>query len=489
MTIDPRAAARRDNLFASSVFSVAMAVVGLAAILIGGGAVYYRANPSVLDEAPRRGAHRLHLARLPAGFAAPIHASLEADLAKVDGTRYVEHHRLLKLYLMLTEPEHIDPRWAAGQLTRRWVQLQREGAQLSPSELRELARPFASAYVDQLVAGRLAPHTADHALVERARSALRNVSEEERYHALFVDVLVDERIDESADPTPDNLVFPSISLPHIFRDRPEVLQHIESRAYLETGRYPEVQGAYTERGMRELTYLLQEGKIGLENEGWVASSPIDDTKFQRQMANVVTRYENEYTRQWLTFFDDLRIPPPTDSTAALNRYRVLTAEPHPVHRLLGVLANETQFEATGTEEAEPLHVIDTLRGQPLRPTHRRMCGYHLCNPVFDLDLGSIRHQLGRISLRFRDTVRFVRDTGEPSAGSSDMSVYAERLRRLRASVASITRDKGTISLHEHTQMFEETRLAVEKQLVGYNGVAKRILRPLLVSPLEISAVR
>jgi len=427
---------------------------------------------------------RVYVAQMQAGFVTPVRASLEADLEKADGSRYLEHRRLLKLYLMLADPDHLDVEWATGQLTPRWVDRMHESADRSSDELRDLARPHVRYYFELLAAKRVAPLGIDEAVVARVRAALRRVPVQERYYGMFVGALLDERIDPAADDTADNLVFPPVRLPDVFRDRREVLDHVESRTYLESRRYPAVEGPYTERGRAAVMELLGRAGGVLESEAWVVAPTADETPAQipKHLRAVTKRYEREYMRQWVELFSDVRIRPPADVDAALDRYRVLSTTPYPVGRLLEVLENETQWRSGNV-----LSENDAVRREANRRFNSRLQMY-TGGVRLDVDLGAISRDLDVIPQHFKKTVSFIHGAkGQGSGGDSRMFLYAEELKRLRAKIAHAKAVDPDVDLRALNDAFAHTRLEAERQLEGYADVAKRILTPLLLGPLDVGA--
>ncbi len=185
---------------------------------------------------------RVYVAQMQAAFVVPVKQKLEAELKLADGSKYLEHWRLLKLYLMLNDVEHLDVEWATGRYTARWVEQLKVTADLSDSEMKALCRPHVQYYFELLKAKKVVPMTLDTDLVDRVRAALQKVPIPQRYYDMFVNSLMDERIDEAGDLTIDNLVFPPKQLPLLFPDRAEVLKYFESRRYKETQKYQEVPG-------------------------------------------------------------------------------------------------------------------------------------------------------------------------------------------------------------------------------------------------------
>jgi hypothetical protein len=105
-------------------------------------------------------------------------------------------------------------------------------------------------------------------------------------------------------------------------------------------------------------------------------------------------------------------------------------------------------------------------------------------PTYDVDIRQISKELDIIPQRFRDTSRFGRARPH-GAGDSDLSSYTDELRRLRTMLVEASAVAPALSLHTHADAFASARAATERQLDSYDDVAKNILRPLLVSPLEI----
>ncbi|MBL9024452.1 MAG: type VI secretion system membrane subunit TssM [Myxococcales bacterium] len=423
---------------------------------------------------------RVYLAEMQEGFVFPVKAKLEEELARADGSSYFEHYRLLKLYLMLGDPEHVDPEWATGLYTARWADRLAPTSDLAPADMRALARPHVRHYFELLKAGEIASVRIDDDLVGRVRAALQRVPVSRRYDDLFVHSLRTERIDPAQDGTPDNLVFPPVSLPTIFRDRPEALKVLQSRSFLQTRSFLQVDGPYTERGHAAVLELMRNASGLLEAEAWVVPLGPDESPrlIPDHLAAVAKRYETEYIRQWSAFFADVVVKQPADVDDAIELYRVLSTTPYPVGRLIEVLENETQWK-----NPNPLLENDAFRREANRRFNARLSTYSR-GLRFDVDLGAIGKQLDLVPETFRSATGFVASS-RARGGDSRIFEHARVVRELRQKLLEAKSKDPALDLRAMKDSFVAAKGEAEQLLGGYDAKARELLEHLLVGPLDL----
>ncbi|MBL9024564.1 MAG: type VI secretion system membrane subunit TssM [Myxococcales bacterium] len=426
---------------------------------------------------------RVYVSQMQTAFVVPVKAKLESELKVADGSKYLEHWRLLKLYLMLADIEHLDVEWATGRYTARWVQEMKNAApDLSDSELKDLARPHVQYYFELLKAKRVVPMTLDKDLIERVRAALQKVPIPQRYYDMFVNSLIDERIDEAGDKTIDNLVFPPKQLPLLFPDRTEVLKYFESRKYRETKEYQQVLGPYTEKGRAAVMELIKNAGGFLEAEAWVVPMTKEEAadKVPKYVNAVSKQYENEYIKQWTEFFADIKVKTPTTAEEAIDLYRVTSTTPYPVARLIEILEDQTQWKS-----ANPLEGNDAIAREANRRFNNRLMMYSQ-GIRFDIDLRSISKDLDIIPQKFRKTTEFIKGMkAQGTGGDSRAFLYGEITKRLREKIIQEKNKDPALDLRKLNDEMDKARKEAEQLLEGYDETAKALLRPLLLDPLQV----
>ncbi len=433
---------------------------------------------------------RVYVAQMQAGFVAPAKAKLEKDLKTADPLkRYLATRTMLKQYLMLNDVEHLDVEWATGRYTAVWAEVLKPQADRSDSEMKELVRPHVQYYFELIKAGRVAPMSLDTDLIERVRNALNSVPIPERYYELFVNSLMDERIDEAGDPTIDNLVFPPKQLPLLFPDRTEVLKFFESKRYKETKQYQQVDGPYTEKGHAAVMELIKRAGGLLQNESWVVPLTKEETeaKIPKYINGVAKAYEVQYIKQWMDFFADIKVKTPTTADEAIELYRITSTTPYPVARLIEILEDHTQWKS-----ANPLEGNDAIAREANRRFNNKLNTYTYGINV-NLDLRAIGKDMDIIPQRFRKTAQFIKQDKRAGSGAQNTVItgdsraflYGEITKRLREKILREKQTDPALDLKKMNDQLDAARKETIQLLDGYDETAKTLLEPLLLDALNV----
>jgi type VI secretion system protein ImpL len=419
----------------------------------------------------------VYVSQMQAGFVVPCKTKIEERLKTANGDRYLRDRNTLKLYLMINDVENLDVEWATGRYTQLWVEVLKPSSDISDSELKELARPHVQYYFDLLKAGKVTPLGLDKDLVERVRHALQNVPIQQRYYDLFVNSLNEERIEESGDPTIDNMVFPPIQLPRLFPDRQEVLTYFRSQRFDTTKTYQQVDGPYTDKGHAAVVKQIEAAEGLIKAESWVVPMTPEETpaKIPEYVKGVAKQYESEYMRQWMDFFTDIKVKTPTTADEAIDLYRIQSTTEYPLRRLLQALEDHTQWKSVN-----PLEGNDAIAREANRRFNQKLNMY-THGIILNVDLRDAGKKLQVIPEKFKSACSFA------AAGKGDSRVfkYAEIVKRLREQIIEAKNQDPTLDLRKMNDQLDAARKSSEQLLSGLDDTANGLLRPLLLDGLNV----
>jgi len=425
----------------------------------------------------RRPLLAVYVSQMQTGFVIPCKAKLEARLKTANGDKYLQDRTTLKLYLMLNDVEHLDVEWATGRYTQIWTEVLKQTSDISDSEIKELAKPHVQYYFELLKAGKITPLGLDTQLVKQVRDALQNVPIPVRYYEMFINSLNDERIDETGDPTIDNMVFPPIQLPRLFPDRQDVLTFFKSQKFESTKVYQEVEGPYTDKGHAAVVKQIEAAEGLLKAEAWVVPSTPDETptKIPEYVKSVAKAYEGQYIRQWVDFFADIKVKTPTTADEAIDLYRVMSTTEYPLRRLLQSLEDNTQWKSVN-----PLEGNDAVAKEVNRRFNQKLNMY-TSGIILNVDLKNAGKQLQAIPEKFKSACSFAQ-TGK---GDSKVFKYAEIVKRLREQIIEAKNQDPTLDLRKMNDQLDAARKAADQLTAGLDPTGVSIVRPLMLDGLNV----
>jgi type VI secretion system protein ImpL len=326
------------------------------------------------------------------GFVRPTKELIEAKLQTATAEEYGKYYELLRMYLLLDNgvPADAPPareikqkrlkeedQWETSRLEDQWAEKLggASGTGIGRPELKDKLIPHVLYYVELLRRGEIPGEELDQLLIASVRSKLSKVEPAERYYKQLIDPLNTKKKDETGATTADNMVYPPVSLPDLLGDRQEALAKIRSRQRVRTGKYFEIQGAYTLEGHKKVIELLKEGFDKIKREEWVI--PITDDEKQQQakiqlaLNRVRQSYDSEYIRQWEEFFRDIDVEVPDNNKEAIEEFNVLATRDWPYLRLLRALDENTQFKSEKNLAKEAAQSTAACsRSSARRPTRR-----------------------------------------------------------------------------------------------------------------------
>jgi len=262
-----------------------------------------------------------YVGHLDHAMAQPAKKKMELDLAAigmaagVETSQYGRMYDRVKLYVMLTAPEHLDVAWATPQLARLWGQLLQDES----DETAKKTTLHVCYYLDLLKRGEIPPWVVDQKGLSLARSVLLRAPSLERTY----DLLVHEANDYVAPITRERIFYGSVA------------------PYVTSKKGEKVMGAYTREGWEKIRKLLTSESSRLSGEQWVLGEVPNDKEVEKQIAKLRTLYFDRYKNAWRVFIQDLEAARPLESTSSLDQLNALSEPEWPYLRLLRTLAENT----------------------------------------------------------------------------------------------------------------------------------------------------
>jgi type VI secretion system protein ImpL len=251
---------------------------------------------------------------------APAQAAAAPPVAGAEEEDYLgRHYDLLKVYLMLSKPDKVEPTFLAQVLRDYWMKASLTGG--DEAALRQLE------YFATQAGAEDAPHPeVDTALVERAR---------ERLLAYPVVNRVYKRITSDVSAA----VNKPVKLAYITGAREgNIIQNTYT-----------VPGAYTLEGYREMAERLKESVAEeFRKDDWVMradAGPVDNIDLKKdELQNL---YHRDYKGHWQRFLQETKLREFQSKEEAVRSLRLLAGSTSPLESLLREVARQTNLSAAG----------------------------------------------------------------------------------------------------------------------------------------------
>jgi type VI secretion system protein ImpL len=427
----------------------------------------------------------------------PVKARLEAKLKLVKGDHYLQERTLLKVYLMLSDVEHLDVDPDAeesdktdgtevGAITWAWAEILKPFSNISELDLRAKIRPHIRYYLKLLKTKRVTPLPKNDKLVVDAQKTLQSVPVAKRYYDLFVNSLIDEKYDEAGEDVRANRKFPPVTLGDLFADRQDVLKAIKSTRMLKEKRFKEVEGPYTEKGHYRVLRNVKEGATLLEREQWVVPLGPEE-KADRVPANLkhlAEEYDQRYADQWSDWLLDIQVQSPATIKDAIDLYNLLSQPERPYLRILRTLEDHTQWKDKNKEVFEN----EELQREAKRRMQQTMMNYTKGIRV-EIDLKKIGERTSIVPGVFKKTTEFAIPV-MGTAGDTPLNKYLSKLDALRGQLAKEEDTRGpNLDPRLVQDRLDDALKDASDLLQGLDEKAKTILTPLLTAPLKIVTSR
>ncbi len=260
---------------------------------------------------------KLYFDRFAAILLSPVVRGLEAELDSFvstqvasDSSRSAYHYDLLKVYLMLADPEKTDPdflkRWFHTALQKgRYLKV---GGSNLPETLNGLALEQVDFYVQETKTGGALPIRLNASLVQSVRQRLLNVSVAERLYADIIRQggkdLRPYSLKTALEGLPQNLFFSDFKVP----------------------------GFFTKAGWDHFPDVMTSVLSGSSEVSWVLGM---GNKNQNNLrTEIEKRYQHDYARYWERYLESIAIRPGENLFDIKDKIGVLTAVDSPLKKLL-----------------------------------------------------------------------------------------------------------------------------------------------------------
>jgi type VI secretion system protein ImpL len=404
--------------------------------------------------------HGFYVDRLRTVIEGPVKDQLVADvrsvgdLVRADSQNFMASYNDVRLYVMLLQPEHLVPEWAAEKLAAEWVRAARIDGDLDPAQLQIHARY----YVDALAADHTLAWKADDAALSAARGRLlRQPLEELQYQWLLSSIG---------------------GVPPI---RPEQIFTGGSIAYMTTrGGSVEVPGPYTRAGWQKAKIALDSEDSTLVMEPWVlGEAPSGDNAKGANADRLKNIYFQRYVRAWWDFLGGINVQAPTDVRTAVEEIRVLADAEGPYVRLFRAISDNGKLDMSPP----------SLVGKALAK------GSSLVSGALDkmkgtagmaVDAGAAKEKKEKtespVERQLKPLIKFGFGDGTPGAPTG-LSQYLSQLSGLEVSLGQLADSRGEPTLQFQDEL-ARTASVVERLLGGFDPATRNLAEPLLMNPIR-----
>ncbi|MDF2695815.1 MAG: uncharacterized protein K0S65_4198, partial [Labilithrix sp.] len=347
----------------------------------------------------------------------------------------------LKLYLMLGDPEHMDPQWAAPRLVRHWELLSHahargEGEMLAPHVL----------YVCELLHRReIKPWQADPRLVTRARSILSQVPQVDRLY----ESLVRDANTEIAPIRREAIFYGSVG------------PFVKSRSGVK------VNGAYTKPGWLRVKTLLGTEGAKLAAERWVLGE--DEAQVGQAIGKLRELYFERYKNAWRDFIADLEVADPGNAEYALAELNAMSEPEWPYLRLIRVLSDNVTLEIDDPDDSLVQKVTDKAKEV--------------------LDAGAPKKRpMSPVERAFKPILRFgiPADTGKDEPPMTGLAHWEALVAKLVGALTDFRDGASSSDPKVMSDVFQEAFRTTSSLLSEQDGFTRPLLSPLLMQPITLA---
>ncbi len=402
----------------------------------------------------RAAVQKKYLERLRAIVSGPIREDLTANvrdignLVRVDAENFKSAYDDLKLYLMLTHPEHLNVNWASPKLTQAWLRAM--GGPGSSSQ--EKIEAHSQRYLAALAADASWAWPADATVVARAQGRLAALPLDELRFGWLV-----EKTKDVPAITPDKIFFGPSAQYFTARDNVSV------------------RGLFTAAGWEKVRQILASPDAEFNIEPWVLGQNLVQADDGKSGANRLRdMYFERYVRAWSDFMGGISVAASPDIKTADDELRTLTEANGPYIRLFRTLSDNTGLDmspASLTDKA-----LEKGSGMAMKAATQAVPG---------LDAGVKEREVSSVERHFEPLTQFA--FGDAAKGKdappSGLSQYIAQLTTLEVALSQLTESKAEPS-DEFAAELSRTAGAVQRLLGGLDGRTRLLVEPLLMTPIR-----
>ncbi|HET6371580.1 MAG TPA: type VI secretion system membrane subunit TssM, partial [Nitrospiria bacterium] len=410
----------------------------------------------------------LYFQRFKGLMLAPTQATLETALQRFvsnpqslpEGRDYDYYYALLKTYLMMSDPSHLDPPYLDRQLRKLWEELLRveygEG-RIPPGLSANVAQQvgFYSTFRDPEGVPRL---RVDQALVKEVRRVLKQVPVAERFYGRARREALESASDKSSGPL-----------------EPYVLRANLSNVFSDDYKIP---GVFTVEGWKgPFKNAMDRVMKDTDEEAWVLGEtepPRGDLD-----AAVEKLYFDEYIRHWRTFLESARLKSAEGLADTEKLFAALDQDDSPMAQLLSDVARNTDLSGGKRFTGVSMSMIEKVRkGIGLGSSGEGESASGGPDPV---------------TARFDSLHDFV--TSSDPKKEAPLGQYIGELRRAHEAIRAMLqsgqgRDAQTLAQNIATGGTNDIALAqknADRILQDLDPEMRRVLSPLLLQPFRAAS--
>jgi type VI secretion system protein ImpL len=373
------------------------------------------------------------------------------ESARADADSFQSSYDTLKLYVMMTAPDHLDPDWAASHLADKWVRALRGEAKVDAEKL----LPPSRFYVDNLAADRSWVWPSDESILGRARSRLSRLP--------FVELQYGWLLSSAEGVAPI---------------RPEKIFYGPAEPFIGArSRDVEVPGPYTAAGWDKIRVTLDSANPRLVIEPWVIGGVMRDADQAQKMSTEQLRemYFRRYEQAWSDFLRGIVVQTPSEIGTAIEELTALSETEGPYTRLFRAISENVRLDM------EP----PTLTGKLLEK------GKDLATAAADKMMGKDAQAPGErkvspVERAFKSLLRF--GAGDGGGGKGDiaptgLSQYLGQVSNLAIALRQLSESKAQATTEFQAEL-ARTAAGVERLLNGVDAGTRLLLEPLLMNPIR-----
>lgn len=399
---------------------------------------------------------RLYRERLRAMVEGPVQAQLVSDvraigdLVRTDLPNFQRSYDDLKLYVMLTNPEHLNQDYATERLASVWARAFRS----ERPEDRALLSAHARRYIAALAA--------DHGLAWRA-DATSLARAQGRLAMLPLDEVRFGWLSEAAEGAPPI--------------RPEKIFFGASSQYWLTRGNVEVPGLYTALGWQKVRAVLESPDSRFELEPWVlgqAGANTEKDSREGAIERLKELYFQRYAAAWSDFISGLDVQAPSDMPGALQELRALAEADGPYVRLFRTLSDNVRLDIG------PATLTGKLLEKGKQAVEQGLEKLKLA------DAGAPERAVSSVERKFQPMLRFAfgdSTAGKPDTSPSGLNQYLAYLSTLEVALSQLAETRADPSADFAAEL-ARTAAAVQRLLAGTDPTTRIQLEPLLMNPIR-----
>lgn len=402
----------------------------------------------------------VYLSRLRTIVQGPVRAELLTSVTQagslsgvgqIDSQNFQQAYEDLKLYLMLTRPEHLAPEWAAPALAKVWARSQSSAAPSDPAKLAAHARYF----VTQLAADKTWALPIDEVAVARAQGSLSAVPVDELRYGWLLEAA------KGAPPIRADSIFLGPAARYS-QSKPNV----------------EVPGVYTALGWQKVRSLVESPDSRFELEPWVlgqVGAADADTKTSAA-DRLKALYFQRYSRAWFEFIGGLGVAAPGDLQGSIEELQALSVDEGPYTRLFNVIGENVRLDVT-----PPQTLADLAKAKVAA-----LANSALSQVDAGIDGGAAAPTVSPPEREFQPILVFAfgdSASGKASAAPPKLGQYLMQLNNLQVNLSALAESK-TAPAQQFDALLEQTQISVKATLTQLDPRTYRVLEPLLMNPIR-----